>query len=63
MTWRYAEQARSVLALDPNGDRIAGAERRTPETLQSIVTFRAGDVQSVGLPDEGFDVAILSWFL
>jgi ubiquinone/menaquinone biosynthesis C-methylase UbiE len=63
MTWRYAEQARSVLALDPNEDRIAEAEQQMPESLQSIVTFRTGDVQSVGLPDEGFDVAILSWSL
>jgi hypothetical protein len=42
MTWRYTERARSVLALDPNGDRIADAEQQTPETLQSIVTFHTG---------------------
>lgn len=63
MTWRYAEQARSVLALDPNGDAIAEAEQQMPTTLTSIVTFRTGDVQSVSLPDHGFDVAILSWSL
>jgi ubiquinone/menaquinone biosynthesis C-methylase UbiE len=63
MTWRYAELARSVLGLDPNEARITEALEQTPEILQATVTFRAGDVQSVGLPDHGFDVAILSWSL
>jgi len=63
MTWRYAEQARSVLALDPNEALIAEAHQKMPDAVRSIVTFRTGDVQSVGLPDEGFDVAILSWSL
>jgi ubiquinone/menaquinone biosynthesis C-methylase UbiE len=63
LTWRYAELTRSVLALDPDQDRIREARERTPEPLKPIVTFRAGNVQSVGLPDQGFDVAILSWSL
>jgi ubiquinone/menaquinone biosynthesis C-methylase UbiE len=63
MTWRYAELARSVLALDPNEERITEARERTPETLKAIVTFRAGDATSAGLPEKGFNVAILSWSL
>jgi ubiquinone/menaquinone biosynthesis C-methylase UbiE len=63
MTWRYAGSARSVLGLDPNEARIVRAIQQTPETLQSSVTFRAGDVESVTLPDAAFDMAILSWSL
>jgi ubiquinone/menaquinone biosynthesis C-methylase UbiE len=63
MTWRYAELARSVLALDPNQERIKEASERTPAILKPTVTFRAGDIASVGLPEKGFDVAILSWSL
>jgi ubiquinone/menaquinone biosynthesis C-methylase UbiE len=63
MTWRYAEPARSVLGLDPNQARIAEARRQTPEPLKATVNFRLGDVQSVSLPNQGFDVAILSWSL
>ncbi|HCG00064.1 MAG TPA: hypothetical protein DEV93_05920 [Chloroflexi bacterium] len=63
MTWRYAESARSVLAVDPDEASIAHAIEQRPETLQSIVTFRAGDVETVGLPEARFDVAILSWSL
>lgn len=63
MTWRYAGVTRSVLGLDPNEDRISEARQRTPDTVRPIVGFRVCDVQSVGLPAEGFDVAILSWSL
>jgi ubiquinone/menaquinone biosynthesis C-methylase UbiE len=52
MTWRYAGQARSVLALDPNEDAIAEAERQMPQALQSIVSFRTGDVRSVRLRED-----------
>ena len=63
MTWRYAERARFVLALDPNEALIAEARQQMPERLQSMVSFLTGDAQSVGLPEQGFDVAILSWSL
>ena len=63
MTWRYAELARSVLGLDPNEDRITEARQQVPETPKPSVSFRTGTVQSVGLRDEGFDIAILSWSL
>ena len=63
MTWRYAERARSILALDPNQALIAEAHQQMPETLQSIVSFRTGDAQSVGVTAQGFDIAILSWSL
>ena len=63
MTWRYAELTRSVLGLDPNQERIKLASESTPDNLKSIVTFRAGDIASDGLPDKGFDVALLSWSL
>ena len=51
LTWRYAAQARSVLALDPNEDRVAQALASTPEALQPIVTFRVADIVTVRLPD------------
>jgi ubiquinone/menaquinone biosynthesis C-methylase UbiE len=63
MTWRYAGLARSVLGIDPNDERVTQASESTPALLKPVVTFRAGDVTSVGLPAKGFDVAILSWSL
>jgi ubiquinone/menaquinone biosynthesis C-methylase UbiE len=63
MTWRYAPLARSVLALDPNAERIAQAIDATPAALQPIVTFRVADITQASLPEQEFDVAILSWSL
>ena len=63
MTWGYAGLARSVLGIDPNEERITQANESTPDMLKPVVTFRAGDLTSVGLPANGLDVAILSWSL
>jgi len=63
MTWRYAGETRSVLALEPNQEWINRAVAATPEDLRSTVSFRTGDIASIDLPAAGFDVAILSWSL
>ncbi len=63
MTWRYASLARSVLALDPNAERIAQAMAATPPALQPAVTFQVADITQAGLPEQAFDVVILSWSL
>jgi ubiquinone/menaquinone biosynthesis C-methylase UbiE len=63
MTWRYADQARSVLALDPNAMWIDRATASTPEALKPHVTFRVADIVDARLPKASFDAAILSWCL
>lgn len=62
MTWRYAEQAASVLALDTNEQKIEQAIRNTPEPLRSDVRFLAADITDaeLELPQDGFEVAILA---
>jgi 2-polyprenyl-3-methyl-5-hydroxy-6-metoxy-1,4-benzoquinol methylase len=59
LTWRYAQPARSVLALDPDEARMREACEQMPEMLTPIVTFQAATVQSADLPSQRFDVAIL----
>jgi ubiquinone/menaquinone biosynthesis C-methylase UbiE len=63
LTWRYAERAQSVLALDPKAERIEKGIASTPEALKPVVTFRVADIAHASLPKETFDVAILSWSL
>jgi ubiquinone/menaquinone biosynthesis C-methylase UbiE len=63
MTWRYATLAQSVLALDPNAGRIEQGIAATPAALRPVVTFQVADITEVSLPEEAFDVAILSWSL
>jgi ubiquinone/menaquinone biosynthesis C-methylase UbiE len=62
MTWRYAEQTASVLALDTNEERIEHAIRDTPEAFRSKVHFIVADITDpeLELPQDAFEVAILS---
>jgi 2-polyprenyl-3-methyl-5-hydroxy-6-metoxy-1,4-benzoquinol methylase len=63
LTWRYADQARSVLALDPDAEAIGQAHAQMPEPLRSRVTFQVADVTTADLPADAFDVLMLSWSL
>lgn len=63
MTWHYAALAHSVLALDPNAERIAQGIANLPADLTSAVTFKVADMTRDSLPTQAFDVAVLSWSL
>jgi ubiquinone/menaquinone biosynthesis C-methylase UbiE len=60
VTWRYAADAATVTAIDPDVAMIEAAEDALPEGLRSGVSFRVADVSSVDLPDSGYDVAVFS---
>jgi ubiquinone/menaquinone biosynthesis C-methylase UbiE len=63
MTWRFAEQTRSVLGLDPLTSSIEQARLKTPTHLRSKVTFQVADTTTAQLPAAAFDVVTLSWSL
>jgi ubiquinone/menaquinone biosynthesis C-methylase UbiE len=63
LTWRYAGQARSVLALDPNAERVEQAIAAIPAALMPTVAFQMADIAEASVPSEAFDVAVLSWSL
>ena len=63
LTWRFAEKAASVFAIDPKEDEIAQAIAATPEYLKTIVTFVATDVTTLPLPADSYDVAVFTWSL
>jgi 2-polyprenyl-3-methyl-5-hydroxy-6-metoxy-1,4-benzoquinol methylase len=63
LTWRFAEQARSVLALDPAAAAIAAAQAECPAPLRPKVTFQAADITTVELLPSSYDVVVLSWAL
>jgi 2-polyprenyl-3-methyl-5-hydroxy-6-metoxy-1,4-benzoquinol methylase len=64
LTWRYAERAAHVTAIEPFADSIARAVERLRETTLPVefrnVSFEdfAADTDS-----DVFDVALLSWSL
>ena len=63
MTWRFAHEAASVLAIDPKEAEIATANECTPDPLKSIVSFRVADITTMDLPDAAHDVVVISWTL
>ena len=66
LTWRYAEHTRSVLALDPDAAAIEQARANLldqPALVRGKVNFQVGDITTVDLPSEAFDVVVLAWSL
>jgi 2-polyprenyl-3-methyl-5-hydroxy-6-metoxy-1,4-benzoquinol methylase len=63
LTWRFAEQARTVLALDPEASAIATAQASCPAPLRQKVTFQMADITTVELEPAAYSVVVLSWSL
>ncbi len=63
LTWRFANETASVLAIDSKEAGIAVAKERTPGGLKSKLSFRVADIRTVELPENAFDVAVISWSL
>ena len=63
MTWRFADSARSVLALDPEAQSIAEAQAVATAQSRSNVRFQVADITTAKLPPVTFDVAVFSWSL
>jgi ubiquinone/menaquinone biosynthesis C-methylase UbiE len=63
LTWRYAQATRSVVAIDPNLERLSTAPRDCPTELRERVHFVQADAERLALRRGEFDRAILAWSL
>lgn len=63
LTRRVAGVARTVVAIDPNAALIARAKQLTPAPLRKKVRYKKGPTENLHLPDQSFEVAVLSWSL
>jgi 2-polyprenyl-3-methyl-5-hydroxy-6-metoxy-1,4-benzoquinol methylase len=63
LTWRFAEQARTVLAQDPKAEAIATAQENCPPALRQKVTFQTADITTATLDPAEYDIVVLSWSL
>ena len=63
LTFRYAEAAASVLAVDPDPDQIAAARAALPLHLADRVSFSAVGAAEVDAPRRSFDLALFAWSL
>jgi 2-polyprenyl-3-methyl-5-hydroxy-6-metoxy-1,4-benzoquinol methylase len=63
LTFRYARDAKSVLAVDPDEDAIAKANAGLPPDLVESVTFAVAGAAEVDGPRRHFDLALFAWSL
>jgi 2-polyprenyl-3-methyl-5-hydroxy-6-metoxy-1,4-benzoquinol methylase len=65
LTWRYADKAAYVTAIDPFEGSITRAKENTPDDLKNRVEFRHVAFEDFAAASESstFDRAILSWSL
>jgi len=61
LTWRYAQRAASVVALEPEESHVLRANAATPEALRNRVDFRIADAAKIELPAEAFDIVVFAW--
>jgi ubiquinone/menaquinone biosynthesis C-methylase UbiE len=59
-TWRIAEDAASVLAVDPDAESIESARASLPQKYRSKVSFVEADIAGLDLATADFDVALFS---
>ena len=65
LTWRYADKAEHVTAIDPFEASIRRAKENTPDDLKSRVEFRHIGFDDFAAENRSstFDIAILAWSL
>ncbi len=63
LTWRYARQAASIVAIDPDEDEIASAVEDCPAELRHKIEFRVARLEELDILAEKFDLTLLSWSL
>jgi ubiquinone/menaquinone biosynthesis C-methylase UbiE len=63
LTWRYAQRARRVTAIDPDPARLASALEACPPNLSNTVTFTRAHSEKLPFSANTFNGAILAWSL
>ena len=63
LTFRYADATASVLAVDPDEERIATARATLPAALAETVSFTVAGAAEIDPPRREFDLALFSWSL
>jgi 2-polyprenyl-3-methyl-5-hydroxy-6-metoxy-1,4-benzoquinol methylase len=63
LTWRYADRAAHVIAIDPDAEAIDTAREDLPPHLHDRVEFQVSPLEDFKPPQELFDIALLSWSL
>jgi ubiquinone/menaquinone biosynthesis C-methylase UbiE len=63
LTWQYAKDARSVVAVDLDHDSLRVAKVDRPSSLDDTVYLACANSEYLPFSKEKFDIAILAWSL
>jgi 2-polyprenyl-3-methyl-5-hydroxy-6-metoxy-1,4-benzoquinol methylase len=63
LTFAFAREAASVLAVDSDEEAISAAREELPRRLARTVELRVASVTELDEPPESFDLAWFSWSL
>ena len=65
LTWRYADNAAHVTAIEPNAEQIALAKSNLPMNLQGKIDFQSATLEKFTTNSKPslFDLVILSYSL
>ncbi len=65
LTWRYADNAAHVTAIDPDGKAVETARANVPEKLKGRVCFLESTIEDFAnsFSDRRFDIVIFAWSL
>jgi ubiquinone/menaquinone biosynthesis C-methylase UbiE len=61
LTWQYAKETRSTIAIDLDADALRVATIDRPSDLERKVYFALAKSEQLPFPKEIFDIAILAW--
>ena len=63
LTWQYAKEAQSVVAIDLDHDSLRVARVDRPSDLENKILLACADSEYLPFSKEKFDIAILAWSL
>lgn len=65
LTWRYADRAAHVMAIEPSAEQIGLAKENLPNNLQGRVEFHVAALEDFATDSNSsiFDLVILSYSL
>ena len=63
LTWQYAKDTRSVVAVDLDHDSLRVAKVDRPASLENQIDLACSDSEYLPFSKEKFDIAILAWSL
>ena len=61
LTWQYAKETRSTIAIDLDADALRVATIDRPSDLESKVHISLAESEQLPFSKETFDMAILAW--